>query len=782
MTLITIRSSILAAPLFLFLSALLFLSPGKSWAQPTGSLTGQVVTADGTPSTDAEVRITDLSRRTTVDGSGAFMFQNLIPGSYVVEANSLRSGRTTVRVDIRPGETTQVRLELDPLFRLDELVVSAGPASVQRSESYQPTSALTGLDLAKAVQSSLGETLAGEPGVASTYNGPGASRPLIRGLGGDRVRVLEGGVGSGDVSAQGPDHAVSLEPLAAVRIEVIRGAATLLYGSSAVGGIVNVLDKRIPRELPGSGVSGSVTALGGTVADERTGAFELNGSLGGRFAWHLSGLDRGTEDYNIPGFAEREHDHEHDHEHEGEHHDDEEEEVEGVLANSAVETTRGAFGVSWIGGSGFLGVSVSGLDSDYGVPGHEHAHEHEHEHEEEGENEEEHGEEGVTINLEQRRIDLEGAWRFGGGAVKGLKGRFGVADYEHTEFEEGAVGTRFQNEQWEGRLELQHALSESMVGAAGVQVSGRDFEALGEEAFVPPSTSLSYAGFVYEEFRSGDVRYQLGARGEFQQMEQKTAGYEEDHVGFSASGGLSWTPSERLGLAVSLARSVKLPSLEELFSDGPHIATGAYEIGDLDLDPESAYSMDATLRLSHGTFRSELTGFLNLFNGFIYQEYTGGEEDGLPILQFTQADARFVGFEAALEFDLIHRGRHHLLVEGWGDYVRAELTDEDQNLPRIPPLRLGTGLRYDGGAFKGDLGLTRAAKQDRVSPFEEETEGYTLLNGSIGYRIFTGGLTHDIVLQGRNLTDQEARPHTSFIKELAPLPGREVRLLYRVYF
>jgi iron complex outermembrane receptor protein len=317
---------------------------------------------------------------------------------------------------------------------------------------------------------------------------------------------------------------------------------------------------------------------------------------------------------------------------------------------------------------------------------------------------------------------------------------------------------------------------------AGLQMSGRDFEARGEEAFVPPSSSLSFAGFLYEEFQAGNVRYQFGARGEFQKMEQKAEGFEEDHVGFSVSGGLNWTPSEKVGWALSLARSVKLPSLEELFSDGPHAATFAYEIGDRDLDPESAYTMDATLRLSQGTFRSELTGFANFFDGYIYQDFTGEEEDELPVWQFSQSDARFVGFEAALEFDLIHRGRHHLLVEGWSDYVRAELTGEDQDLPRIPPLRLGTGLRYDGGAIRGDLGLIRAAQQARVSPFEEESEGYTLMNGSIGYRIFTGGLTHDLVLQGRNLTDQEARPHTSFLKELAPLPGREVRLLYRIYF
>ncbi len=761
----------------LLLGAVFLDGPTDAAAQSAGAVAGTVVTADGTPVDDARVRLQDLSRNTAVNEDGSFLFEELPPGSYLITATSFRFGRSVERVEIRAGETSRVTLEVDPLFRLDELLVSAGPTSVQRSETYQPSSALSGLDLAKAVQSSLGETLAGELGVTSTYNGPGSSRPLIRGFGGDRVRVLEGGVGSGDVSSQGPDHAVGLEPLTAERIEIVRSPATLLYGSSAVGGVVNVIDKRIPREMPTSSIEGSLTALGGTVADERTGALQLNGALGRRFAWHLSGLKRDTDDYRIPGFAEAEH------EEEEEHGAEEEEEVEGILENSAVETSRGALGLSWIGDAGYVGLAVSGLNKDYGVPGHGHAHEHEHEEEEEhGAEEEEHGEEDVVIGLEQRRIDLEGAWRFGSEGLRGLKGRFGFADYEHTEFEGEEVGTRFINKQWEGRLAAQHALTESTTGSAGIQLAGRDFEARGEEAFVPPSNSLSVAGFVYEELDAGSVRYQLGARGEFQRMEQTAAGFEENHFGFSLSGGVNWTASERVGLAVSLARSTKLPSLEELFSDGPHAATFAYEIGNPDLDPESAYTLDLTLRLSEGTFRGELTGFANVFDGFIYQDFTGEEEEGLPVWEFSQGDARFVGFEAALEFDLVHQGRHHLLVEGWSDYVRAELTNLDRNLPRIPPLRLGTGLRYDGGAFRGDVGITRVARQDRVSPSEEETAGYTLLNASVGYRLFLGNLVHDFVLQGNNLTDQEARPHTSFIKELAPLPGREVRLMYRLYF
>jgi iron complex outermembrane receptor protein len=389
---------------------LLLLSAAHVGAQSTGTLTGRVVAADGTPATDAVVRIQDLSRLTEVGESGQFLFLDLPAGSFLVEATSPRYGRAVERAEIQPGATTTLTLEMDPLFRLDELVVSAGPLSARRSETYQPSSALTGLDLTKTAQSSLGETLAGEPGVTSTYNGPGSSRPLIRGLGGDRVRILEGGVGSGDVSSQGPDHAVGLEPLAAERIEIVRSPATLLYGSSAVGGVVNVIDKRIPRENPGKPITGSLTALGGTVADERTGALELNGAFNQNWAWHVSGLRRNTDDYSIPGFAELEH--EEGEQGEGEQHQaGEEEEVEGILENSAVETSRLAFGLSWIGDSGYLGASISGMDSDYGVPGHGHAHEHEDPGLPGGE--EEDGEEDVTIGLEQRRFDLEGSWRFG---------------------------------------------------------------------------------------------------------------------------------------------------------------------------------------------------------------------------------------------------------------------------------------------------------------------------------------------------------------------------------
>ena len=763
-----IRSGLVRiSPLLLALVVLLSSQgfPSPLTAQSLGTLTGRVVTADGTPAEDTRVRVMALGRRVAVNESGVFLFEDLPAGSYLLEAVSPRFGQAIERFQVLAGQTVSVLLELDPLYQLDELVVSAGSTPARRSETYQPTSALAGWDLNRDAESSLGATLAEAPGVTASYNGPGSSRPIIRGLGGDRVKILEAGVGSGDVSSQGPDHAVGIEPMTAERIEIVRGPASLLYSSGAMGGVVNVIDARIPREMPTGFVTGSVMGLAGSVADERTGSFELNGG-GGTFAWHMSGLKRKTGDYAIPGFAE--------HEHPGESPPEGGSEPFGILPNSAVETERGAVGLSWVGRAGYFGVAVSGLNNDYGVPGHGH--------DEAPPAEPPVAEEGVVIGMEQRRIDAEGTWRFSEGAVRAIQGRFGYADYQHTEFEGDVIGTRFMNQQWEGRLEMDHNLFELLSGSFGLQLGARDFEALGEEAFVPPSEMLDFATFLFQELERESVKFQVGARAEGRRAEEKPNSLERRLFGFSFSGGMNWSLTERLSLAVTGARSQRLPSLEDLFSDGPHAATFAYEIGDADLDPETAYAFDATLRLTEGLVRLEASGFANLFNGFIYQEFTGEEAEGFPVLQTVQGDASFLGGEGSVEFDLVHLGKHHLLVEGWGDYVRAELRESGEALPRIPPLRFGSRLRYNGGTIRADLGLTTVTTQDRVSPMEEETSGYSMLDLSLGYRLFTGGVTHDFIVRGSNLTNQEARNHTSFLKEVAPLPGREIRFTYRVHF
>lgn len=731
-----------------------------------GRIEGLVVVGDS-PVDDADVVIPGLGQRVRVDGAGRFVFEGVPAGSYVLEAESVRWGRGIVTVEVGAGATARVRIEVEAVFHLDEVVVSAAAGATRRSEAYQPASVMTDRDLVAAGEASLGETLSREPGVSSTYFGPGSSRPVIRGIGGDRVRILEGGIGVGDASSTSPDHAVSVEARSATRIEVIRGPATLLYGSSAVGGIVNVLDDKIARERPTRPFTGYVEGLAGSVSDERTGSAAFS-ATSGNFVITGSGLWRDASDYSIPGFAEA---------------DPEpgEELEEGILENSALENRRAAAGVTYVGDRGYFGVAYSNQRSDYGVPGH-------HPHEEEpvlpGVEEEE---EAVTIDLDQNRIDFEGQLRFGSGTVRNLKGRFGYADYTHVELEGEEVGTTFFNEYFEGRLESEHGLSERIHGAIGAQVISRDFEAVGEEAFVPPAKTLSFGAFAYEDYSVSDVlSVQGGLRYEGQTAESVEIGANRAFSEMSTSLGANWAASEFVSFALSGSRSVKMPNSEELFSNGPHAATESFEIGDPNLDVETALGIDLTAHLHFDRFRGGGSLFTTGFNDYIYAEATGGEQDGFSEFAYVQADARFTGFEVEAEVDIIEgdpvANDAHVSIDALADFVSAKLTDSDEYLPRIPPFRFGGGVNVRKGGLIARAGARYSASQNNLGAFETETDGFTMLDASLTYRIFSGGVFHDITLVGSNLTDSEARMHTSYLKDIAPLPGREIRLIYRLNF
>ena len=752
MTSIRFPTGVLAA----LCALLLFLAPDAVHAQ-TGTIAGSIRTPDGVTAEGATVRIVTLGREVTAGADGSFAFANVTPGSYVLEVLSPQFGGALQRAVVRAGETTTVEIQVSPLYHQEALVVSVGPEARSSSELYQAASVVSGRELALRAEATLGETLAGEPGVTSTYFGPGSSRPLIRGLGGDRIRVLEGGVGVGDASSTSPDHAVSVEAGAARQVEVVRGPATLLYGSSAIGGVVNVVDDRIPTAIGSRTLRGYGQILGASISNEVTGAAELSGHVGS-LAWNLSGLRRDTDDVGVPGFADADG--------EGE---------PGILENSAVETLRGSVGLSWVGDRGHIGASVSGFDTNYGVPGHGHG--------EEGEEEEEEEEESVTIELDQRRVDAEGSLRIGTGAIQHVESRWGWSNYEHVELEGAEIGTRFLNDEWEGRVEAHHAEFSGISGAVGVQVGSRDFEAIGDEAFIAPTTTTQLGVFLFEELETEDaLRLQFGARLERRASDNSGTGLEVSNTGVSLSTGVNWPVTERVVLALSAGRSVKSPGPEELFSDGPHLATQSYEIGDPTLSTEVALSVDATVRLVSGPVQGSLTGYVNSFSDFIYQRLTGAELDGLPVRQFTQADARFLGFELAGEAELLEDGRNHLALLFGADYVRATLTDTDEPLPLIPPLSTSLGLAYDGGPLRADVEVRNVSEQDRVAPEETVTDGYTLLDASVSYRLVRGPLSHDLTLRGSNLTDTQARPHTSLLKDLSPLPGRGVRLLYRISF
>ncbi len=746
------------------LVALLTLLVGPAaWAQKGGSIAGRVGPRHDHGFVLATARITDLALKVEVGADGSFRFDEVRPGSYLVEVRVPSLGVAVESVVVRAGEESAVELVITPGSHSDEIVVTASAVARSPLDLAAATTSLSGEELALRLESSLGETLAQEAGVSSTFFGPGASRPIIRGLSGDRVRMLEGGLGTGDASGVSADHAVTVDPAQAERIEVIRGPATLLYGSSAVGGVVNVIDDRIPSSRSTGGLHGSVNLRSGSVNNERMGSLKLGGGRGD-WAWHLGGIVREADDYEVPGFAQLE---------EGDHAD--EEGSFGFVANSDLESQGGRAGVSYFfDNKGFLGISVSGFKTEYGLPGGA-----EHGDEEEAE---EGGEEIVRIDMKQQRFDLHGEVVENFGPFRGLKVRLGATDYEHVELEGGEDGTFFFNDSFEGRIEFVQKQMGRYSGSMGVQYFDRDLEAVGEEAFLPPTSTNRWAAFTLQEVETGSLRWQLGARFEAQDTDPVSEVLSSrSHEGLSASLGLVWRATEHFSLAASGARSVKLPAAEELFSNGLHIATQAFEVGDSALDEETGLGLDLSFRLETAKLSGELTFFRQGFDDFIFQAFTGEEEEGFPVVLYSQEDAEFSGAEVKARLELFERENHHLHLRLVGDVVKAEL-DSGGDLPRIPPLRLGAGLHYHSERWNASGEVRWVDRQSDVATNETPTDGYTFVNASLGYRFIFRQQIIDLLLRGRNLTDQEARSHTSFLKNIAPLPGRDIGLSVKFLF
>ncbi len=754
---------------------LLFLFAPRAGAEESGSIAGRVAPRHDHDFVLATARIPDLAQKVEVAADGSFRFEAVRPGSYLVEVRVPSLGVAVDRVEVRAGEQTVVEIVLEPGSHFEEIVVTASADARDPLDLASATTSLSGQELALRLESSLGETLSGEPGISSSFFGPGASRPIIRGLAGDRVRMLEGGIGTGDASGVSGDHAVTADPGQAERIEVVRGPATLLYGSSAVGGVVNVIDERIPTSRA-TGTHGSVELRGGSVSDERTGTLNLNGG-GGNWAWHTDVLARQTDDYQVPGFARLAGD-----DPEADGHEDEDEPF-GFVPNTDIEAQGGRVGATYFfGDQGFFGLSLSGSESEYGLPGGLG-----HAEEQTGELEGEHDEDvPVRIDMEQRRIDLRGEVTRPLGVFQALRIRLGATDYEHVELEGGEEGTLFFNDFLEGRVELvQRQRSRdgwSHSGSVGMQVVDRELEAVGAEAFIPQTATERWALFSLQEIEAGPLRWQLGARYESQETDPtSTVSSARSHDGFSASLGMVWSAHETFSVATSLARSVKLPAAEELYSNGPHVASQAFEIGDPNLGEEVGLSVDLSLRFERARFSGELTLFRQDFDDFIFQAFTGDVADGFPVVLYSQQGAEFSGAELKARVELHDEGGRHLHLSLVGDKVDAEL-DTGGYLPRIPPLRLGGGLHYHSERWNASAEVRWVDAQNDLAINETLTGSYTLVNASLGYRFLFRNQIFDLLLRGRNLGDEEARSHTSFLKDVAPLPGRDVSLGLKFLF
>jgi iron complex outermembrane receptor protein len=676
-----------------------------------------------------------------------------------------RSLLASIALASSPAAAQDHAHENEPVL-LEHLVVTASPIARTQADLISSTSVLGGTALIDARQPSLGETLASVPGVSSTYFGPGASRPILRGLGANRVRVLSNATDTLDASNTSPDHAVSVEPFLVKRIEVVRGPASLLYGASAVGGVVNLIDHRIETDLPPRPVAGlfdsSVTDNGSGYA---TGglldvALAPDREADSGFILHLDGYNREADSVTVPGFSGQPG------------------APKGELVNTGLTSRGGSVGVSYVSATFDAGLNYNGFDTLYGVP----------------------NETGVNIDLRQRRLDASADYAGDFGIFTGARAKVGHSDYEHRELDEGAVGTVVGQTGFDSRLELLNGEIAGWTGTVGAQFGHTELAAIGDEAFLPAHTTAPVALFIFEELIRADVTWQVGARVENRRIDADPfnspggtsyGSRSDDRTTLSGSFGAIYTLNPDYKLAWSASYSERAPTGQELYADGPHIGTAAYEIGRPGFADETSLGYELSLRKVTGFVTGSITGFVNAFDGYIFEEGTGTFVDAtndpaapdaeLQRTFFVQRDALFYGAEAVAVWHLHQSTGHSLDLTTGLDYTVAEERGGD-DLPRIPPLKARLSLDWRRGHWRAGTDVVAINRQQDTAPGESSTAGYQLLGLSLGYCFNTAWASYDLSLRASNLADEDARVHTSFLKDIAPLPGRALTANLRVSF
>ena len=666
--------------------------------------------------------------------------------------------------------------DTDPLME-PVIIVTAPGGAREADELIGAASRLDREDLIEQLSTTLGDTLEFEPGVSTTFFGQGASRPVLRGLGAERVQVLVNGQGVIDASAASPDHQVAGDGLDAASVEILRGPAALAYGGQAIGGVVNVIDGLIVEELPETAFGGEALA-GYNSVNEGTEFAGRATFATGPFVLNLSASQRDFGDYDIPGFAESAlqramEEAEHGDEDHDEHDHEDEEEARDTLGNSFVETQTLAAGLSYVGEKSFFGVSVRQQTSEYGLPGHAH---------ENGEEEEE----NPFIDLEQMRIDLRGGVELDGEFLTGITGAVSIADYEHTEFEApGEAGTVYESDGWEGRLDFLTQLG-GYEGVIGVQYVDKSLDAFGEEAFISPTDTQNFGLYVYQarEFDSG-VGIEGGLRAETVTRDNVNFGEVEFDL-LSGSFGVHQHFDSGFFMGAQISYTERAPNESELFADGPHLATNQFEVGDVSLSKESGLNLEGTLRWTSDTYSVGMNLFVTDFSDFILLEpgQTMGdgelvsEADGLPVFAFVQDDAQFSGGE--IYGDLVFEDGLFGADWEWGaslDFVDADL-DGGGKVPFLPPVTINTSLSAEWGAFELSGRITHAGDLDEPGSGQLVTDDYLRVDLRAEVDLSDFGLGADgteLFVEARNVTDEEIRYSTSVLKDLVPASGRNIR-------
>lgn len=782
----------------------------------THALSGQVSDASGKPIPGASIEVAGSQQNTSTNAQGRFSLDTGSAALGEVHITAPGFSHHTLHIDADQTEGLRITLKRSPIEQVDVIGL---PLHLSIMESAQPVTVVSGEDLRKKQASTLGETLKNEIGVHSSYFGPVASSPIIRGMGGPRVLITQNSLDVSDVSRVGPDHVVATEATTAQQIEILRGPSTLFYGSGAIGGVVNIVDDRVPSS---SESKGAFSVGHNTVADENEASFAYTGG-NDNVAFHVDGFWRDGSDYDIPGIAILETEEEHEEEGHEEHR-------EGVLEDSASESEGYNIGGSWLLDNGYVGLSYGRLERLNGVPGHAHGND---EHEGEGEEHEEHG--GVLSDLEQDRWQLISELSLDDPLLSGVNTRIGYTDYQHTEIEDGVTGTTFKNETLHARVDLILQEMAGWKGALSFEGKTTDFEAIGEEAFTAPNQTDSFSVALLQEKHVGDLLWQLGGRIEKVSLKADAIEWEEHHheeegmeehellhfndldfTPFSLSAGLVWDFTPEYNVGVSITHAQRAPSAAELFSYGPHIATSTFEVGALfelhqegdevhfdyqdNVDEETSNNIDLTLRKHSGEMAWVVNAFYNQVSNFYYERNTGlttedfeehdheampgaeeeehhHEHGELPVYVFEQGDVTLYGLEAQFAWQFSAAFKLTL----WGDSIRGKL-DNGGDLPRIPPMRLGSQLSYSNMGWNAELAATHYFEQDKIAEFETETEAYTMVDAEVAYTFNSGPADMTVYLKASNLTDEEARVHSSFLKDSAPLPGRGFSLGLRGNF
>ncbi len=673
-----------------------------------------------------------------------------------------------------------------------DIIVTA-PLQTSERDVLQGTTVLTGQELTRQLRPTIGETLARQPGVSATSFGPSASRPILRGFQGDRVRVLTDGIGSIDVSNTSVDHAVIIDPLLAERIEVLRGPTALLYGSSAVGGVVNVIDTRIPRTVPENGYRVNGIGTYGSAANERSGGMAGDVAVGQHLVLHADGSYLKSGDLRTGGYILSRDQRAQALATAAQTVDPNEADpidyaasaaLKGKLPNTQSETWTAGAGASIITDTGSLGISYSHYDSLYGVPvryatlpGQE--------------------QEAPRLDIVQNRVDLRGEIDTGGDVLSKIRVRIGQASYRHFELEEdNSVGTAFYSKGLEGRLEVVQANRGGWQGASGVQFYNRIFDVVGDEAFLPKNETNQTGLFTLQQYESGRFRAEGGLRYEITDLAARTSADDlrffrgsQSYHAISGSLGTSYGVTDGVRIGLNASRTERAPSAEELFANGAHAGTQAYELGSADFRLEKSWGLEGTLHAHGDGFSFDASAYYNWFSNYISENRVdpsvcqaaatpSGRIVDLPCFQYQQADARYYGVEANASVRLARIGGYVINADALGDYVHANIVD-DGPVPRIPPMRVLGGLEAQGDRVNGRIEVEHVFDQNRIAAFETPTSDYTMVNASIGLSPFGKDGKTSLLLSANNLFDVNARRHASFLKDFAPLAGRDFRATLR---